>query len=219
VDAAVRGQAIDYLGRCYQINDRPLPLHRVELLANIASQDDAFTPRFQARAILRWAGLPVPTGYPHMIYRFVVKFNWDKHIRRVIEIQSKQTLADLQVAIQQSIGWDNDHLYTFYMSNDRDDRRFAINAPGYDDWDYVDDDYLPPANEISIGELGLRTGDSFLYLFDYGDQHLFTIQLGPTITVPPKKSRSRTYPRLVDSQGEAPAQYSEWDDDEIWDIE
>jgi hypothetical protein len=146
-------------------------------------------------------------------------FKWDKYIRRVIEIQSEQTLADLQAAIQQSIGWDNDHLYTFYMSNDRDDRRFAINAPGYDGWGYADDDYLPPANEISIGELGLRTGDSFLYLFDYGDQHLFTIQLGPTITVPPKKSRSRTYPRLVDSQGEAPAQYSEWDDDEIWDIE
>jgi hypothetical protein len=219
VDAAVREQAVDYLGRCYQLNDHPLPLHLVEVLTNIASQDDAFTPRIQAWAVLRWAGLPVPTTYPHMVYGFVVKFKWDKHIRRLIEIRSEQTLADLQAAIQQSIGWDNDHLYTFYMSGDEDDRRFAINAPGYDGWSYADDDYLCPANEVTIGELGLRTGDSFLYLFDYGDRHLFTVQLGATSVMPPEELRSRTYPRLVDSQGEAPPQYPDWDDDEIWEID
>jgi hypothetical protein len=213
VDAAVREQVVDYLGQCYQINHRPLPPHLVELLTNIASQDDAFAPRFQARAVLRRAGLPVPTGYPHMVYSFVVKFKWDKHIRRVIEIRSEQTLADLQTAIQQSIGWDNDHLYTFYMSGDEADRRFAINA---DDWGYADDDYLPPANEVTIGELGLRIGDSFLYLFDYGDRHLFTIKLGATTTVPPKELQTHTYPRLADSQGEAPPQYPGWDDDEIY---
>jgi hypothetical protein len=210
---------MDYLGRCYQINDRPLPPHLVELLTIIASQDDAFTPRIQARAVLRLAGLPAPTGYPHIVYGFVVRFKWDKYIRRVIEIRPEQTLADLQAAIQQSIGWDNDHLYTFYMSGDEADRRFAINAPGYDGWGYADDDYLPPANEVTIGELGLRIGDSFLYLFDYGDRHLFTIRLGATITVPSGKPPPHTYPRLVDSRGEALPQYTEWDDDEIWNIE
>jgi hypothetical protein len=217
-DAAIREQAVDYLGRCYQLNDRPLPPNLVELLTNIASQDDTFEPRFQARAVLRRAGLPLPTGYRHMVYGFVVKFKWDKHIRRVIEIRSEQTLADLQAAIQQSIGWDNDHLYTFYMSGDEADRRFAINASDYGGWGDADDDYLPPANEVTIGELGLRKGDTFLYLFDYGDRHLFTIQLGATITVPSGKLPPHTYPRLVDSRGEAPPQYPGWDDNEIWNI-
>ncbi len=215
VDAAVREQTIDYLGRCYQLNDHPLPPHLVELLTNIAGQDNAFTTRFQARAVLRQAGLPVPTGYPHLVYGFVVKLKWDKHIRRVIEIQSEQTLADLQAAIQQSIGWNNDHLYTFYMNGDEHDRRFAITTPDYDEWADADVDYLPPANEITIGGLGLNIGDSFLYLFDYGDSHLFTIQLGATTVMPLEKLQSRTYPRLIDSRGEAPPQYPEWDDDEI----
>ena len=37
--------------------------------------------------------------------------------------------------------------------------------------------------------------------------------------MPPEELRSRTYPRLVDSQGEAPPQYPDWDDDEIWEID
>jgi hypothetical protein len=151
-----------------------------------------------------------------MIYGFVVRFKWNKRIRRVIEIKAEQTLADLQAAIQQSIGWDNDHAYTFYMDGGKNDKRFAIDSP--DLWG-VDDNHGPMADEVSIGELGLKIGHSFLYLFDYGDQHLFTIKLGTTITVSPEKSQTHTYPRLVDSRGEAPPQYPAWDDDEQWDIE
>jgi hypothetical protein len=32
----------------------------------------------------------------------------------VIELLAEQTLADLQAAIQQALGWDNDHAYTFF---------------------------------------------------------------------------------------------------------
>jgi len=219
-EAAVREQAVDYLGRAYRLNDRPLPPHLVELLTNIASQDDVFTPRFQARIVLHQAGLSVPQDDPNTVYQFEVNFRWSKDVRRVIGIRSEQTLADLQAAIQQSIDWDNDHLYTFYLSGDEGDRRFAINAPGYDDgWGDAVEDRLPPASEITIGELGLRTGDSFLYLFDYGDRHLFTLKLRAATAMLPEQLQARSYPRLVESRGEAPPQYPTWDDDEIWDID
>jgi hypothetical protein len=43
----------------------------------------------------------------------------------------------------------------------------------------------------------------FLYLFDYGDEYRFEIQLISTNPNPPKVK----YPRLVESHGESPSQY------------
>jgi hypothetical protein len=39
-------------------------------------------------------------------------------VSRTIEIEEDNTLYDLHLEIQRAFGWDNDHLYSFSMSND-----------------------------------------------------------------------------------------------------
>jgi len=91
-----------------------LPSDVQEELRAIAVQDVDFKPCFQARAALREAQLPVPRDNPGGVYALKVRPTWDKTISRTVELQSEQTLNDLHAAIQRSIHWDSDHLYSFF---------------------------------------------------------------------------------------------------------
>jgi hypothetical protein len=114
---------------------------------------------------------------------------------REIELRGDQTLDDLHEAIQQAYGWANDHLYAFFLSGRPYDRRTEIGHP----WS----DAPRLANEVSLGSLRLKLGQSFLYLFDFGDDHQFHIEVFGQALVAP---RGR-YPRVVGKQGRAPRQY------------
>jgi hypothetical protein len=108
------------------------------------------------------------------------------------------------------VDFDSDHLYSFFMSGRAwDDRTEYVSPYGEG----------RSAARVRIGDLGLRMKQRFLYLFDYGDEHRFEVQLVGINPEAPKKS----YPRIVESHGEAPPQYGdwdeEWDEDEEWDDE
>ena len=206
--AEVRALAVHYLGRALLFEEfdgeeeeqdeerppRPLPPDVLAELNEIAVSDPAFGPRFQARGVLREAGQPVPLDNPDGVYAFKVTLRWAK-VSRTIELRSKQTLDDLHFAIQNAFRWDSDHLYTFYMSGE-EDNRYAFACP-------YEEDRPPWTDEAIIGELGLVKGHSFAYLFDYGDNHVFTIKVAD---VRPQAERGK-YPRVVEKQGEAPEQY------------
>ena len=49
-------------------------------------------------------------------YIFKVKLKYDKRIWRKIETLGNQTLNDLHMAIQETCGFDADHLYSYFMS-------------------------------------------------------------------------------------------------------
>lgn len=198
----VRTLAVYYLGRAHLETERPVPQDAVTELCEIAVHDPAFGPRFQARSILREADLPVPLDNPGGAYAFKVKFMWDKRLYRTIELRSEQTLDDLHLAIQKAIQWDNDHLYSFYMNGQLHDQRYEFACP-------LNEDSPPFTDEAVIGELGLAMKHKFLYLFDYGDQH----QLEVEVVEIQSKAKVAKYPRVVDSQGKAPAQYI-WGDEE-----
>jgi hypothetical protein len=51
-----------------------------------------------------------------------------------------------------------------------------------------------------------------LYLFDYGDEWRFCVQVHAINPDAPKAD----YPRLVESVGKAPSQYRGWHDEEIF---
>jgi hypothetical protein len=56
-----------------------------------------------------------------------------------------------------------------------------------------------------IGALGLVVNHKFLYLFDYGDNHRFEVEV---VGLTPEAERGkRAYPRVIESTGEAPEQY------------
>ena len=196
-EPGIRGLAVHYLGRAYHEAGRPLPSLLLAELEDIALQDAFFEPRFQARMLLRPAGIAVPFDNRGGTYSFKVKPLWTQRIYRTIEVRSEQTLDDLQRFIQHAFEWNNEHFYSFYMNGCKYDDRYAFACPHEAD--------RPACTvEAIVGELGLVLHHRFLYHFDYAADHLFEVEV---VNIRPNV-RPSNYPRLVDSYGKAPLQYS-----------
>lgn len=144
-----------------------------------------------------WASIHQP---PNLIMIFTLKValfyatengQWEG----VIEIDSSASLEDLHLAIQDAVGFDNDHLYEFFIARterSRDRVRFDEEDGGV--YDSTIESLYP-----------LPDRKHLYYLFDYGDSWLFKIaRIG-------KKHQEAdprlTYPRVVRETGERPIQY------------
>jgi hypothetical protein len=142
---------------------------------------------------------PKPVAKPGAVltYTFKVTYLGKPSVWQLIEIAENQTLDDLHYAILSAVDFDADHLYSFFMSGRA--------------WDETTE-YASPYAEghstarVEIGDLRLRMRQKFLYLFDYGDEHRFEVQL---VGINPEAPKGR-YPRIVESHGKAPPQYSGW---------
>jgi hypothetical protein len=65
----------------------------------------------------------------------------------------------------------------------------------------------------TLDELNLKPKQEFLYLFDYGDDWRFKVRVH---AIDENADPDAEYPRLVESVGESPPQYPDWDEDEDW---
>lgn len=144
---------------------------------------------------------PVRRPSATQTYTFNVTYLDAPNVWRTIEIAETQTLHTLHRAIQDAVGFADDHLYSFYMSGQAWDRTTEFAHPSADG---------PSANKVRIRNLNLRMKQRFLYLFDYGDEHRFEVQLVSTNPDAPKAD----YPRVVERHGKNPVQYPAWDDEE-----
>lgn len=61
---------------------------------------------------------------------------------------------------------------------------------------------------VTLDSLDLEEGQTFLYLFDYGDEWRFRVRVHEVTADAPADVE---YPRVVESVGKAPAQYRDWD--------
>ena len=149
---------------------------------------------------------------------------WKEEVSRVIELRETQTLVDLHNAIQEEMGWDDPHLYSFFM----DGKVWSQNL----EQEYVHPqlhrylqgkramlsvDYMwyptenfpwrmerrPRSADTPIKTLELRKRRRFLYLFDFGDQHHFKIK----VVGFGEAKKGEKYPKLVESAGKSPPQY------------
>jgi len=124
---------------------------------------------------------------------YLFKVSLSKGRWRKIEMAAKHTLDKLHIAIQEAFEFDDGHLYSFFMDNKK--------------WSY--DRYESPldegpyADEVTIGELGLYIGKTFLYLFDYGDEWEFKVEVEEINSDKPLP----LIPQIVGKRGEAPDQY------------
>ena len=199
----VRALAVHYWSRLYTDPDRKLPRRTAQAFQRIAVKDAAFSPRFQARKFLRQRALPVPQDTPGGVYAFKVCFRRAKSVfSRTLELRAEQTLEDLHRAIQAALAWDNDHLYSFFLNHDEAAELYCFSCP-------QQKDNPPWTHEAVAGELGLVRQRKFLYLFDYGDQHLFEIEV---VDIQKQAAPKVKYPRVADRQGEAPSQYHSGDE-------
>jgi hypothetical protein len=142
---------------------------------------------------------PKPVAKPGAVltYTFKVTYLRKPRVWQLIEIAENQTLDDLHDAILSAVDFDADHLYSFFMSGRAWDETTEYASP------YAEGH---SAARVKIGDLRLRMRQKFLYLFDYGDEHRFEVQL---VGINPEAPKGR-YPRIVESHGKAPPQYGGW---------
>jgi Plasmid pRiA4b ORF-3-like protein len=137
-----------------------------------------------------------------------------RRIWREIELRADQTLADLGGAIAPAFGFDDDHLWSFFLSGKPWDR--ASEYARMTDPDLLAGVTTRDADRLRVGEA--PAGTEFLFLFDYGDEWHFGVKLARSGEAEP----GARYPRVVAAQGEAPPQYPEveedWDEED-WDEE
>jgi len=153
-------------------------------------------------------------------YIFKVKL---KHVWRKIEILGRQTLDDLHMTIKEAFNFDADHLYSFFMSGKAwDDSDFEYYHPEADGGPLENKmrtifslirgshpERRLPATTVRIESLNLKPKQKFLYLFDYGDEWRFEVEF-----LKEGSSEKTLYPRIIDSRGEAPQQYPDYEEEE-----
>jgi hypothetical protein len=84
----------------------------------------------------------------------------EPEIWRTFVIDGETPFSELHEIIQIVMGWENEHLYKFYIDNQ------TITDISNDD---LDSKNALDSNVITLKKLGLQKGQKFYYLYDFGD--------------------------------------------------
>jgi hypothetical protein len=155
-----------------------------------------FQPYFPAwRKNLELPPPPEPTAG---VYVWKVTMNGWK-VWRLIALKHDQTLHDLMYAILDAIDFDDDHLYSFHY-RDRLGRTAKVSHP------VCEEDV--PGDEVTVGSLPMKVGESLQLTYDFGDNWQFDVKLE---RIDPPGSVKKL-PKVLESHGEAPPQYDREDE-------
>lgn len=140
-------------------------------------------------------------------YIFKTHLFRDKKISRGIEIKENTNLYKLAEAIIGAYDFDFDHAFGFFSTVGE---RYFDSKRKYELFADMENEDIEPTGAGSvkktrIGEVWKNIGDKMLFLFDYGDNWLFVVELGDFGAVKPKTK----YPRILKKSGQAPEQYPE----------
>jgi len=125
-----------------------------------------------------------------------------KSIWREIEIDSRATLYDFAAAIVDAFGFEFDHPFGFYSKLTGREALSAV--PRYEL--FADIGEVSDAGSVKktrLAEAFRRPKQAMLFVFDYGDNWEFRVEL---VRFDEKKPQTR-YPRLLAKKGRAPEQY------------
>ena len=143
-------------------------------------------------------------------YIFKIKLLNGKEITREIEAVENSSLYKLAEAVVDAYDFDFDHAFGFY-SNMKDD--YFKPEKMYELFADMKDEGIEPTKAESvektkIGEVWKKVGDKMRFLFDYGDEWQFVVELSGF----GEKQQKTKYPRIIKSIGNAPEQYPEIDE-------
>lgn len=130
-------------------------------------------------------------------YVFDAELVGSRGVRRVIAVRHDLTLVDLHYALQSAFGWDDDHLYAFWL----DDQFWTAAGAHYTRPCAADGPSRSAA--VRIDRLGLAEGRRIAYVFDFG--HEWRVRLRVQSVVADDGLPS---PRLLRADGQAPPQYA-----------
>ncbi len=136
----------------------------------------------------------------HQTYVFRAELVGFEGVRRTVSVQNDLTLIDLHYALQSAFGWDDDHLYSFWL-----DGAF---------WGAEDGHYMHPFHAASIeppgrsacarlDELDLAAGQQLAYVFDFVLEWRVALTLKEVRPVD-----GRAVARCIEKVGAAPPQYA-----------
>jgi len=144
---------------------------------------------------------------PRQVYSFRAKLEGAPGVKRRLAVRSDQTLADLHLVLQEAFGWDDEHLYAFWL----DGRHWSLDAveygrsehakqqnPGGKLWDIPE----TRSAEERLDRLGLLPGQKIAYVFDFGDEWRVELTVAD-IGV----DDGGSYPAVLELVGAAPPQY------------
>jgi len=146
------------------------------------------------------------------IFIFKINLAHAKKIKRIIEVEENISLYKLAQAIIKAYDFDFDHPFGFYSSL----------TPYYYDSEEIYELFTDlkelessagagSVKKTKIKEVWKETGDKMQFLFDYGDNWQFIVELAKFGQV----EQGKKYPCVLKSVGKAPIQYPlEEDDDE-----
>jgi hypothetical protein len=128
---------------------------------------------------------------------------------RDIEIASDNMLSDLALSIIRSFGFDFDHPYGFYSLLKGNILRSPVKYELFADMaETRDDSEAGSVERTRICDVFRKTRRKMTFLFDYGDNWEFLVELiGQNA-----KERGVKYPRVVKKAGRAPKQYPQEED-------
>lgn len=126
---------------------------------------------------------------------YILKIAIRPNCWRRIRLSSHFTLYHLHETIQHVFEFGDDHLYAFFLDGIRWSAKRAFYPPDADD--------TPVVTEAHLGELDLSVGQTFLYLFDFGDEWEFAVTVEDIQPIDTRKSK----PQVLESKGGSPKQY------------
>lgn len=142
------------------------------------------------------------------VYRFRVTFEDNEEVYREIEIKSTQNFEDFHNVIVQSIGFDNLHDASFYISDDyfRKGDEITLRPISDDEKELRALKKMPPKRQMNKCKMAALIDDphqKFVYVYDLKTGWTFLVELIKIVADDAKIS----YPKIVKSAGEAPKQY------------
>ena len=130
-----------------------------------------------------------------------------RRLWRLIAMRGDQTLEHLHQEIFHAFGRFDDHLYSFYFPKAPRRRGPVVRPKEYvSPWSFAESGPSGrtfDADSTPLETLNLKIGQTFEYLFDYGDSWWHdkeVVHLGPTVA-------GRRYPKVLETHGRSPAQY------------
>lgn len=130
---------------------------------------------------------------------YVISVSLETGCYRHICISEKATLLMLHRAIQNAFDFDDDHQHAFFLDNHVWSHERAYFSVKSDPGDRV-------TKSCTLQKAGLKPGDKFKYLFDFGDEWVFQCR------VLRRTEESVDIPYILKSVGESPEQYPDPED-------
>ena len=135
----------------------------------------------------------------------------NKRIYRDIEISFNASLHALAEAIVHAFDFSMDHAFGFYATDKpRKYYEATVKYELFADMEETIDKRAKSVKRSKVSEAFTHEGQKMIFLFDYGDNWLFELEMRSYGAQEPRAK----YPRVLVSRGTAPSQYGDFDEEE-----